>query len=234
MTEERRTPPTPASFSAETENALLGEYYSRKNRGRSERIATAEVAILIDCVGDDELAAGFQIACEVVPADGTVDGKIPPVVGLIEWGTDGSTETAEFDFVNGTVISVAGSSVRVKARYEMPPAADHPVPAIVRAHIGYFPKPAAPAQRTLGGLAVASASVVVSVPKFARFVRVLRAPLVSTTLTLANEAGADVGVYGPSVDPVLALPLPNDARTATLLNGGAVAANLRAVFELWI
>jgi len=237
-----KSPPTPTEFGAETEEALLGEAWHRKNWGRSEQIQRSEVAILVDCAGNDELAAGIQIACEVVPVlSTTAAGEIPegtsqtpPIVGLLEWGNDGSTVTAEFDFVNGTVISVAAASVRVKARFEVPPA--EPFPVIVRAHVGYFPKPAGPAQRTLGGLIAGGNDLALPIPKFARRVRVVRSgALESARITLLSVVplGA-VAEYGPTLDPVIELPIPNDARVLAISNLGADPHQFRAIFDLWI
>jgi hypothetical protein len=232
--------PTPIKYSAETEGGLLGEYFNRKQRGSSGRIATAESVVLVDCVGDNELAAGIQIACEVeeinkVQVQEAPPGTLvtPPVVGILEWGNDGATVSAEFDFVNGTILSVAAASVRLRAQYEIPP--QQPFPVVLRAHVGYFPKPAGPAQRSFSATVAAGSDVAFPVPKFARRVRLVRSPLVSARLNVLSLFPlGTVAQYGPTVDPVLDLPLPNGSRLVAVSNLGADPAVLSVVFDLWI
>lgn len=237
-------PPLPTEFSAETEHALLGEYFARKNRGRSEELSIARDVTLIDCVGNDELATAFQISCELAQVRPFQDGEqpegtnqTPPVVGLLEWGTDGATVSAEFDFANGTILSVAASSVRLRARFDNPPEG---VPAdfaiVARAQIGYFTKPSGPATRTLRATVANGAQIAFPVPKFARRVRVVRSPLASTTVELFSvfPAFASIALDGPSVAPEIQLPIPNDARVVVISNNSGAPAEYRAIFDLWI
>lgn len=237
----RQSPPTTTEFGAETEEALLGEAWKRKQRGNSGEIRQNEIIALVDCAGNDELAAGIQIACEVVQVlphsvglnspDGA--NETPAILGILEWGNDGAATSCEFDFVNGTVISVAAASVRVRAQYEIPPA--EPFPVVVRGHVGYFPKPAFPATRTLRAQLDAGAQIALPVPKFARRVRVIRMPQVSATLFLSAFPSAGIGQNGPSVAPEIELALPNDARVIVIENNsGTELAAFRAIFDLWI
>lgn len=236
-----QNPPTPTEFTAETEEALLGEAWKRKQRGNSGQINQNEIIALVDCAGNDELAAGVQIACEVVQVlphsvglnspDGT--NETPAILGILEWGNDGAATSCEFDFVNGTVISVAAASVRVRAQYEIPPA--EPFPVVVRGHVGYFPKPAFPATRTLRAQLDPASEIALPIPKFARRVRVIRLPQVSASIFLSAFPSAGIGQNGPTLEAEIELPLPNDARVIVVRNNDPdVGAFFRAIFDLWI
>lgn len=235
----RRQPPSPTEQSPEAAWALLGEGYDRKNRGRSVELRHGETVPLIDTVGMDDLACQTTIACEVVPVLPATDGEVPlsvsqtpPIIGLLEWGNDGATVSAEFDFVNGTQLSVAAASVRVGARYDTPPA--EPFPVLVRAHIGYMPKPAGPITRTFRAAIDPGAQVVLPVPKFARRVRLVRSPQNAAILSLFQVFPFVQIATVSSAAPELELPIPNDARAVVVDNLGPVAMVTRVIFDLWI
>jgi hypothetical protein len=242
MDSKHRKPIT--ELSAGLQWALLGEAWERKNRGRSETLQRLEDrAVVVDCVADDQLSAMVSIACEVLPF-GVVPlpGEIPadvnptfPIVGRVEWGNDGAATSADFDFLNGTVITLAAASVRVTCQFDGPfPDEEVPlIPAVVRAHVGYMPRAGLSAQRTKRATGIASgAQVAWAIPKFAKHVRIVRTPAGAIGVTLLGFLGPVAAVT--TADPVVALPLPGDARLVIVDNLGPDPIELRGVFDLWI
>lgn len=211
----------------------LGANNMRRQQGRSFALSNAgnapmtrERLIFTGGVGKgnkgdgDAYASACTIACSRdMQAPGTV-------LGLIEWGTDGHSNSAYFDWLNGTCIHVAGSSFCLTA--ELVPDRDAVAIApgttvTVGASIGYYAASRRPPTRTIYGPIAGPGAIDVEVPAFASVLHVASSitPLVVAVefrtpggLILANYLAADFAA-GASV------PIPNGALLARLTGAGA-------------
>jgi hypothetical protein len=222
----------------------LGDTHQRKNRGRFQEItAGLHWVRLIDLVGEDQLASAATIACSVLRAQSFLPSQrsiLPSVLGHIEWGTDGAAHAADFDFLNGTTITVAGSAFRVDVRIEADPADLGAVLALCS--IGYLSSSPQPARRTLATLAplAPGASLVHPVPAFASSLEVVRTadPLVLPSLGSAiqvlvqDAAGTTIAALSTSDRAVQRLP--QGAAFVEVVNLSTVPQTHRAIFTLWI
>lgn len=238
--------------------AALGNAYSRKNRGHGGVLDTTESRVdCIDCRGADPVAAAVQISCSLVPSAPLSEAQFaavpagtnftPRVVGMLRWGTAGDhVEQVEFDFVNGTIVTCAGSEVVLSARLDdgVDPQAEDFIAPRAEAHIGYFPRGSAPAQRTrylaLEAAGDPADTAAVAVPLYARELRVMSAqggaPLGSSLVITLEELAPFPTVFAAvaSTDPVTSLPVPAGSRVLRVQNLGAQANDVAAVFGLWI
>jgi hypothetical protein len=216
---------------------LLGEYLRRKNRGRSEVLATfnAPSVTLLECSGDNELAAVTTIACSLrARDDDAVFTGLPAVRGFAQWGTDGFMARAEFDFTEGTVLSLSGSYQQITAQIDLsaPDNGGDAMPAVVvGTHVSYLPQAAPPVFRTRYFALAEAGDVLLSIPPFARSVRVQKS-IDATVLTvdLLTRAGTIV-TQQISAAPI-EMQIPNDARVLRVTTGAAIVG--RAIFSLWI
>lgn len=218
----------------EVRGAVLGDWWARKNRGRSFDldIEASNPVDLVETIGSDQLAQVCMVACQLFPRDGAA---IPPaVVGTVAWGTDGFQSTAEFDFSSGTVLCISGSFVRLSARIDRdaPGNGGAAMPPVrVGAHVGYGAPERSSVFRTRYFEFAGAGALTVAVPAFARSVRVLKS-VAAAALTveqldragnvLTQETGA--GQFDQEV--------PNDSRQLRLTAVGAVSA--RALFTLFL
>lgn len=132
----------------------------------------------------DSAASVLTVSCSLELSNESARARPPRVVGLVEWGTDGHQCSALFDWVQGTVLQVACSSVRVIAELaetmvvnpEIP--IDYPQEAVVRvgAVVGYMPASRVPLTYTqqlrLEDNGSGDGIGLVPVPTFARELRV--------------------------------------------------------------
>ena len=222
----------------------LGQGYQRKNRGRFQTIGLGSNWVrLLDVVGEDQLAAAVTIACSLQRAQSFTPAEVsilPAVVGRLDWGTDGAAHVVEFDFLNGTTITAAGSAFRVDVRIEADPAELGTVLALCS--IGYMPSSPQAARRTLGTLAplAPGASLVHPIPAFASMVEVLRTadPLVLPSLgaavqVLAQDAAGNTLAALSTVDRAV-MRLPQGTARLEVVNLSTVDQTHRAAFTLWI
>jgi hypothetical protein len=221
----------------------LGNEYQRKNRGRYQAIMTGQGAVrLVDVVGDDQLATQTTITCSLESAagsraDNASASDLPEVLGVIHWGTDGAAHTAEFDWLRGTVLTVAASSIRVDVQIEHDPAELGSV--LARASIGYMPRPGRGPQRTFGATLDPAALALYPIPAFAARVIALRAaadpadpPSLGALigLTWLDGSGAPIGIV--ITVGAASMPIPNGAVSLQVTNASTVAQTHRAIFEL--
>jgi len=240
----------PGSLGVAIDRALLGEFYKRKNRGRSgELTGIGSKVVVIDCLGYDALATQVTITCGATPSRPVAAGVfnpaisleqtsiVPPLRGRLEWGNDGTETEAEIDYVNGTVITLSAASVRLTVELEasVDVQDDSFIPPTVRAHIGYLPRANMPAQRTrVLQLAQEGSTGFLGIPPFAKRVRI----------TSDDPAGALSGFFidlAPQstcqafdASGLIDLPIPNGARTIFIENDGEGPVNVCAIFELWL
>lgn len=132
----------------------------------------------------DSAASVLTVSCSLELANDSARARPPRVVGLVEWGTDGHQCAAHFDWVQGTVLQVACSSVRVIAELtetmvvDPDISIDYPEDAVVRvgAVVGYMPASRVPLTYTqqlrLADNGQGAGIGLVPVPPFARELRV--------------------------------------------------------------
>lgn len=217
------------------DRAPLGNWWDRKNRGRSQAITRDAVVTLVEIVGSDDMSTEMTISCQLRSVDpAQPPNAIPPVVGELRWGNDGTSTVAEFDFVNGTTINVAASAVSLKARFEDPAEEATVVPA---AHIGYMPHGGLRAVRSFRmslGLFGAVPPTIINIPPFARSVTVERTGVVSLAIAILDHTGISIAETA-TVAPTPRLIIPNSGRQLAVLNLSDVeVSEAVAIFELYI
>lgn len=209
-------------------DGLLGNADQRKNRGRwSELSATNPVARLLDLSSDDQLGMVCYLTCGIIAA-GDDSPALPMVRGVASWGTDGgAVDLVEFDFLRGTVLTLAGSSIRVTAYFDGDPS-----PVQVGVFASYGAKPGGyGAQRTLAVELEDEASGTLDLPRFARFARILTTEPGASIEAAWLDASAAVIAAVTSADPI-ALPIPQGAARLRITNNSGDALTARAIFEL--
>jgi hypothetical protein len=220
---------------------LLGEWFRRKNRGRRQTLLLPESnrVTLVETVGEDSLSAQTTVACSLLREDAPDSQDRPAVVGFVRWGTDGYQHAAEFDFINGVQLAVAGSYVEVTAAVDNDapgngsPTADPPTfhPVLVGATIGYVPPATRPVTRTRYAAFAGAGAVTVDVPAFAREVTVLKS-VAGTAITVEQLDRAGTTLVLETSTGQISQLLVNDCRTVRLTAAGAMLA--RAVFALYL
>lgn len=216
---------------------LLGNAHQRKNRGRWVELAPGGSGQVLAVTGDDQLAAGCQVACSLKPvgsaAAGLASMSIPPVLGVLRWGTDGVQHELEFDFVQGVVFSVAGSYLEVTARNLAPADGETALSVQAGGALGYFPH-SRPLRRSFSARDVEAADIFrCPVPPFARTVEAIRSPQGAVILVCEDLTGfplAMVSTVGPAVLPIV----PETAQVAIFNSSGATMNQITAAFDLWV
>lgn len=218
---------------------LLGEFFRRKNRGRKGdlKIPANNPVTLIEVIGEDSLAAMTAIACSLVREEADQADR-PSVVGFVRWGTDGYQHSAEFDFVNGLQLALAGSYVQVIAQIDSDAPGNGVVndgsfhPISVGATIGYFPPATRPITRTRYASFAGAGAVTVPVPPFAREVTLLKS-VAATVVTLEQLDRAGVTLVLETGAGQLHQVLVNDCRNVRITAAGGPLLT-RAVFDLYL
>lgn len=220
-------------FDCPIDRAPLGTFWSRKNVGHSQGISRDQRATLIETMGEDDTATQMTISCQIrVRAADIPPEAIPAVVGRLRWGNGGTTTTAEFDFVNGTVIGIAAAAVSLIVELEDPSIEIEVIPT---AHIGYLPHAGLNAVRTRSiDLGPGQGGNIV-IPPFARSVVIQRIPQESLVAEILDPAGVSISqlvIAGTDLSPRFLIP--QSGRQLRLIVGGGVAVKFRPVFELYI
>ncbi len=221
-------------FDCPIDRAPLGVWWRRKNVGHSQGIRLAERTTLVETMGEDDTAVQMTITCQIRSADPSSPPEaLPSVVGRLRWGNGGTTTTAEFDFVNGTVIAVAAGAVSLIAELEDQTIDTEVIPV---AHIGYLPHAGLNAVRTpriLNPLLPQESHLVV-IPPFARAVVIQRAPQDAIRADIQDAVGNPISQFvGAAAAPRLLIP--QDGRRLQFFNDSAVDDVIfRPVFELYI
>lgn len=206
------------------ERGPLGLDNYRKQLGRSDILCTARQknkAILLQAGatqnlrGDDTqravgdaAASAMQISCTYRPDNDAALARPLQVRGLIQWGTDGHQAESYFDWLNGTVIQVSGSFVRVIAEIvdnlgagESEPTHDPDAQVTVGATLGYWNAarlaPTLTQQLRLVGADPGPAAVVV-IPRFARRLWWTGPVLTDVQWAIGPGAGMTLGAVDPA------------------------------------
>lgn len=176
----------------------------------------------------DAYASACTLACSIT-GRGTVRGKI-------EWGTDGHSNTAYFDWLQGTVIHVAGAAFTLEAEL-VADAADEELAGdldvTVGASIGYYAAGRRAPTRTLYGAAPPAGAVEIEITPFAAVLHVASnvAPL-DVLAEFLNAASVVLTAYTETDFAAGAsVPVPNGA-VAVRLTAPVGAQVFAAVFGL--
>lgn len=199
-------------------------------------------APILDCIGLDSLSAMVTIALSVSRTGNISAGETndtPPVVAVVDFGVEGHRMSLECDFVNGTLLSIPASSLRVSARIDLPSDEDDFNVVLAGAILGYFPHGGRGAQRTITSELTAVAGnpaniATFPIPAFARDVSFLLAPSAAFTVQQLSDAAGTVVLAAETVaaPPVRVMSIANRARYLRVTNPAAAPATISAIFGL--
>lgn len=158
----------------------------------------------------DAAASLLQISCTYRAGNAAATARPLQIRGQIDWGTDGHQCTAYFDWLNGTVIQVAASSVRVVAEVvgnmgsaDLVPTFDVAAIATIGATIGYGganrPPPTLTQQLRLPATIppAAAPTSTVTIPLYARRLWWLGPALASVQWAIGPGVGQALGEVDP-------------------------------------
>ena len=173
----------------------------------------------------DAAASLLQISCTYEGLNEANATRPLQVRGTIAWGTDGHQCVADFDWLNGTIVQVAASFVKVSARIvdnlaaaEVVPTHDPLAAVRVGATVGYWGAAKLAATFTTQvrlDSTAAPASAAIAIPRFARRLWINMQPPQTNLLSAANWA------IGPAAAQ----------EVAQLDNFGPAAIQSRAPYE---
>lgn len=183
----------------------LGSSKLRRNLGRSIRLEAAggktraEVLVFTgaDASDTDALAVGDSLAssCTITLAilqqNVAVDEPAAVIEGTIEWGTDGTSAQARFDWLNGGVLVAAASSFKVSAEIvSIPPERS----VEVAAFIGYYTVPCCAGRLTR--IAAAGGVTTIPIAQLAQRIVPLTDDANGVTLQFTADAGGTLPLFG--------------------------------------
>lgn len=210
----------------------LGSTNMRRQQGRSflltndpERPLLRERLIFTGGVGKGNKGVGdaYASACTIACSRG---GELGTVIGTIEWGTDGHSNVAYFDWLNGTCIHVGGSAFTLTAEL-VPDGANEAIAentsVTVGASIAYYAASRRPPTRTIYAPLAGLGPVELEVPSFASVLHVASTitPLV-VQVEFLSGAGLLLSLYtATAFGNGSSVPIPNGAKTVRLTGAGA-------------
>lgn len=190
----------------------------------------------------DAYASALSITCHLDMIDTPVEPQPQPadILGEIEWGTDGTSAKAEFDWKHGTVLQVSGSFVRMSAFLEGVPGIQPPAleEQTVGGHIGYYPVTRCLPTRTfaLGPIqGTGTASDIIRIPRFACKAFFFPLPFVAGVTDVTLEYISIVGTGIAQADALTPTGniIPGRAHYVRVINNAVPAlVNAQLVFEL--
>lgn len=158
----------------------------------------------------DAAASLLQVSCTYRSGNAAATARPLQIRGQIDWGTDGHQCTAYFDWLNGTVLQVSASSVRVVAEVvpnmgsaDLVPTFDAAAIATVGATIGYGganrPPPTFTQQLRLPATTLPTLPTsVVAIPLYARRLWWRGPVLSSVQWAIGPGAGQTLGEVDPA------------------------------------
>lgn len=170
-----------------------------------------EVGRGLDKRADGDAAASLvQISCTYESENDANTARPLQVRGQVAWGTDGHQCVADFDWVNGTIVQVSASFIKVTARIVDNFDADDTVPthdpaAAVRvgATIGYWASsrlaPTYTQQVRLVGASPVAPEVAVAIPRFARRLWMYGPNLSAVRWAIGPSAGQEIATVDAPV-----------------------------------
>lgn len=229
------------SLPTSAQAALLG------GSGRTHQGFAAELSVqlrersILDCAGLDQLSTMVTIALSL-ERSGVIglgeENDTPPVVAIIAFGVDGHRMELECDFVDGQLLTVPASSLRVSARIDLPFDAEfNPVKA--GAVLGYFPHGGRGAQRTVTSELAALGdapdnATVFAIPAFAQNVSFLVSPSAAFAVEQLSDLAGTLVLATETIaaPPVRIMSIANRARYLRVTNPAAAPATISAIFGL--
>jgi hypothetical protein len=225
------------TISGDVHAGLLGNLHERKNRGRNLPLFdNGQFLRLLDTTGDPQLASQATLSCSLAGADLAI---MPRVTGEIQWGTDGGTHEALFDFVHGTQLSVPADGIRLSALIEDNPA--HLPFVVAGASVGYYPRGGIPPRRTLHSVADidTNASGTYVIPAFASRVAVgvvgigiLTGPIITVAFLAATGVPMMTVAALTGFEASRSIPIPNGAASVVVTNLSDEAVSQHVIFDL--
>ena len=194
----------------------LGGSKTRRNLGRSIKLEAAggktRAEVLVFTGADsseshalsvgDSLASTCTVTLAILQQNVGVDEPIAVIEGTIEWGTDGTSAQARFDWLNGGVVVAAASSFKVSAEIiSIPPGRS----VEVAAFIGYYTVPCCCARLTR--IAAAGVPTVIPIPQMAQSVMPLTDDVTGATVQFTSDANGALPLFGLHTIPAGPAPL---------------------------
>lgn len=212
---------------------FTGATQNRAVRGRGDMDARAD---------GDAAASLVQVSCTYEGTNEANAARPLQVRGTIAWGTDGHQCVAEFDWLNGTIVQVSASFIKVSARIVPNQSATDEVPtfdpeaaARVGATIGYWASsrlaPTFTQQVRLDGTVVPNPEAVIAIPRFARRLWILGPTLSSAQWAIGPSAGQEFALVDAPVSSRQGYERPG-AATHLVLTGGLIVTLTTLVWEL--
>lgn len=220
-----------------------------RNLGRSLPVAAGREETILEVKGGEDEYATYLTVTLTGPTPNNIvdfpDAQDPIATAIIDWGNAGHQARALVDFVQGTVVSVCASYVRIVARNDEDPNAPDAGTQVLGAFIGYLPRPGHILPPTLtqdGGTAIGAGATgtAVPIPPFASAFHVLArldTPFTYAVEFLEQDATTLITrtriVVGLSTQ--VPIPIPNGTRFVRVLNFAGSPDNIndvRFVFSL--
>ncbi|HKY36463.1 MAG TPA: hypothetical protein VJN18_11020 [Polyangiaceae bacterium] len=214
---------------------FTGATQNRSARGKGDLQGRAD---------GDAAASLVQVSCTYESLNAQNADRPLYIRGTIAWGTDGHQCVAEFDWLNGTIVQVCGSSIKVSARIvgnlgatDEAPTFDPAAAVRVGATIGYWASSRlAPTLTTQVRLAGAeppdpNAQVAVAIPRFARRLWVVGPTLTALQWAIGPNLGQEIGAVDAPVSSRQGYERPGVA-THLVLTGGLVSTLTTLTWEL--
>lgn len=242
-------PSTEQSSDALASYGPLGALKIRRQLGRSVKLEAtggrtrAEVLVFTgaDAPDDESLSCGDALASTctvtltVIQQNVSAGEPVALIEGVLEWGTDGTSAAARFDWLNGGVVSAAGSSFKLSAEIVSIPDGRS---VEVGAFIGYYTVPCCSARLTR--IAAAGGPTTIQIPQMAQKVLPLTDDVTGAEVQFTRDVAGSIPLYGlhtipPGVAPLgvnqWPIPIPPGAAAIVVTPIGAGLA-IPIMFDL--
>ena len=155
----------------------------------------------------DALASSCTVTLAILQQNVGVDEPVAVIEGTIEWGTDGTSASARFDWLNGGVLVAAASSFKVSAEIlAIPPGRN----VEVAAFIGYYTVPCCAGRLTR--FAEAGVATVIPIAQMAQTIVPMTDDATGAVLQFTAAASGAIPIFGtltvPAGLPPAGIPIP--------------------------
>jgi hypothetical protein len=157
---------------------------------------TADAASELD-IGD-ALASTCTITLAIIQQNVSANEPVAVIEGTIEWGTDGTSASARFDWLNGGVIVAAAASFKVSAEIVSIPAGRS---VEVAAFIGYYTVPCCTGRLTRVAPGPVGVPITIPIPQMAQAVLPLTDDLTGAIVQFTSDLAGTIALYGPHTLP---------------------------------
>ena len=203
-----------------------------------------EAGLGLDKRADGDAAASLvQISCTYESENDANVTRPLQVRGTIAWGTDGHQCVADFDWVNGTIVQVSASFVKVSARIvdnlnatDVAPTHDPAAAVKVGATVGYWASsrlaPTFTQQvRLVGSDEVPAPEIAIVIPRFARRLWLYGPALGDVQWAIGPNPGQEIAIVDAPVTSRQGYERPGCA-THLVLTGLPIVTLSTLVWEL--